>query len=148
MLLVDDLVLSPYRGLLWVFKEIHDVALEELEGEAERIREQLTDLYMLLETGEITDEEFDEREAALLDRLDTLEEQGLGGEEDDDEDDEEDEDDDEDEDEDEDDDEDDEEEDEDDEEVATEHRVLDDELTLETASCSGDMDGGPDHRTE
>jgi hypothetical protein len=145
MLLVDDLVLSPYRGLLWVFKEIHDVALEELEGEAERIREQLTDLYMLLETGELTDEEFDEREAALLDRLDALEEQGLGGEGDD-----EDEDDDEYDEDEEDDDEDDEDEyeDEDDEEVASVHRVLEDELTLETASVSGDMDGGPDHRTE
>jgi hypothetical protein len=133
MLLVDDLVLSPYRGLLWVFKEIHDVALEELEGEAERIREQLTDLYMLLETGELTDEEFDEREAALLDRLDALEEQGLGGDDEDGDDDEEDDDDD---------------EDEDEDEVATEHRVLEDELTLETESVSGDMDGGPDHRIE
>jgi hypothetical protein len=85
MLLVDDVLLFPARGLIWLFKEIHQNAVEELEGEAERIRNELTDLYMMLETGQIDEDEFDQQEAALLDRLDSLEEQGIGGEEDDDE---------------------------------------------------------------
>ena len=38
MLLIDDILLSPYKGLLWVFEEIHNTAVDELEGEAERIR--------------------------------------------------------------------------------------------------------------
>ncbi|NEX17069.1 MAG: hypothetical protein C1943_10670 [Halochromatium sp.] len=73
MLLIDDILLSPYRGLFWVFKEIHNAALEEVEGEAARIRNELTDLYMMLETEQIDEEEFDRREGPLLDRLDELE---------------------------------------------------------------------------
>ena len=72
MLLIDDILLSPYRGLFWVFKEIHKAALEEVEGEAARIRNELTDLYMMLETEQIDEEEFDRREGPLLDRLDEL----------------------------------------------------------------------------
>ena len=73
MLLVDDILLFPYRGLMWIFKEIHEMADEELAGEADRIREALTDLYMMLETGELSEEEFDRQETLLLDRLDALE---------------------------------------------------------------------------
>lgn len=82
MLLIDDILLSPYKGLLWVFEEIHNTAVDELEGEAERIRNELTDLYMMLETEQIDDAEFDRRESALLDRLDELEAQGLSDEDD------------------------------------------------------------------
>lgn len=77
MLVIDDILLSPYKGLLWVFEEIHKTAVDELEGEAERIRNELTDLYMMLETGQIDDDEFDRRETALLDRLDQLEQEGV-----------------------------------------------------------------------
>jgi hypothetical protein len=75
MLLVDDILFSPIKGITWVFKQIHQLAEEELEGEADRIRENLTDLYMMLETGEISEAEFEEREAQLLDKLDALQEE-------------------------------------------------------------------------
>jgi ribosomal protein L29 len=75
MLLVDDILFSPVKGINWIFKKIHELAQEELSGEADRIRESLTELYMQLETGEITEAEFDEQEAALLDRLDALDEE-------------------------------------------------------------------------
>lgn len=73
MLLVDDILFSPVKGINWLFNKIHDLAQEELLGEADRIRESLTDLYMQLELGEITEAEFDEQEAVLLDRLEALE---------------------------------------------------------------------------
>ncbi len=73
MLIVDDILLSPYRGLIWIFKEIHHIAEEELNGEADSIRAALTELYMQLETGQITEEAFDAQEAVLLERLDALE---------------------------------------------------------------------------
>ncbi len=81
MLIVDDILLFPIKGINWVFKQIHDIAEEELEGEADRIRENLTDLYMLLETGQITEEEFEQQEKELLDRLDSLQEEDdmIGG---------------------------------------------------------------------
>jgi len=75
MLLVDDILLSPVRGITWVFKQIHQLAEEELEGEADRIRDSLTELYMMLETGEISEEEFERRETELLDKLDALNEE-------------------------------------------------------------------------
>lgn len=76
MLIVDDILLFPVRGINWIFRQIHDIAEEELAGEADRIRESLTELYMLLETGQITEEEFEEQERILLDRLDNLGDQG------------------------------------------------------------------------
>lgn len=72
MLLVDDLLLAPIRGLLWIFGKIHDAAQEEIAGEADAITEELRELYMMLETGRITEAEFGARERTLLDRLEAV----------------------------------------------------------------------------
>jgi len=98
MLLVDDILFSPIKGINWIFKKVHELAQEELVGEADRLRESLTELYMQLEAGQITEEEFEQQETLLLDRLDALDEDDNmigdaedeeGDEEDEDEDDEE-----------------------------------------------------------
>jgi Gas vesicle protein G len=73
MLLIDDLLVSPFRGLCWVFREIHNTAQQELANEADAIRPQLSQLYMMLETGKISEPEFEAEEKRLLDRLDELE---------------------------------------------------------------------------
>ncbi len=70
MFLVDDLLLFPMKGLLWVFREIRDAADQERAGEGESITAALTELYMQLETGQINETEFDAQEKVLLDRLD------------------------------------------------------------------------------
>lgn len=72
MFFVDDLLMSPIKGVLWVFKEIHDAAEQELAGESEAITAALSELYMKLDTGQITEEQFDTQEKMLLDRLDRL----------------------------------------------------------------------------
>jgi hypothetical protein len=72
MFLVDDLLLSPVKGVIWIFREIHDAAQQELAGESEAITVALSELYMKLETGQISDAEFDAQEKVLLDRLDRL----------------------------------------------------------------------------
>ena len=72
MFLIDDLLMSPVKGVLWVFREIHDAAQTELAGESEAITAALSELYMKLETGQISETEFDAREKVLLDRLDRL----------------------------------------------------------------------------
>ena len=77
MLLVDDILFSPVKGIQWIFKEVHKLAEEELSGESDRIRESLVELYMRLETDQITEEEFDRQESGLLDRLDALDEDDL-----------------------------------------------------------------------
>ncbi len=73
MLLVDDILLSPVRGLFYIFKQIHNAAEEEFLNE-EDITAQLSELYMMLETGKMTEEEFDKKESELLNRLDLIEE--------------------------------------------------------------------------
>ncbi len=85
MLLVDDLLLAPVYGLLWVFRKIHDAAQEEIAGEAGAITAELSQLYMMLETGRITEAEFGARERTLLDRLEAVQdrESEPDGEEDD-----------------------------------------------------------------
>ncbi|MBM9521174.1 gas vesicle protein GvpG [Desulforhopalus vacuolatus] len=75
MILVDDILLSPVRGLLWVFKEISNAVQQEIDGEAENITAELSELYMMLDIGNITEDEFDAREKELLDRLDEIEAQ-------------------------------------------------------------------------
>ena len=72
MFLVDDVVLAPIHGLLWIFRKIRDAAEEEVAGEADSITAELSELYMRLETGRITEAEFEARERVLLDRLDAI----------------------------------------------------------------------------
>jgi len=73
MLIVDDILFFPVRSILWIFRELHNVAQNEIANESEAITTQLSELYMELETGRITEAEFDQRENALLDRLDEIE---------------------------------------------------------------------------
>jgi hypothetical protein len=74
MFLIDDILLAPARGVLWIFEEIHKAAEEELANESESITAELRNLYLQLETDTITEKEFDMEEKILLDRLDAIEE--------------------------------------------------------------------------
>ena len=73
MFLIDDILLSPAKGLFYIFKQIHKAAEEEFLNE-ENISAELSELYMMLETGKITEEEFNNRESELLNRLELIEE--------------------------------------------------------------------------
>ncbi len=72
MLLVDDLLLAPFKGVLWVFRKVHQATTEELDRRQRQTRSELSELYMQLETGRITEGEFDAKEKQLLDRLDQV----------------------------------------------------------------------------
>ncbi len=73
MFLIDDILLLPARGLLGVFREIHNAVEQEGAHRAETIRSQLSELYLMLESGRINDAEFDQQERELLDALDVAE---------------------------------------------------------------------------
>lgn len=75
MFIIDDILLAPARGLLWVFREIHEAAEEDRAQEADRITDELRSLYLLLEAGKLSEDEFDSREKELLDRLDRIQEE-------------------------------------------------------------------------
>jgi len=72
MLLVDDILCFPVNSILWIFREIDKIAHEELDNEGQLVNEQLRLLYMQLETGRITEQQFDAEEKLLLDRLDAI----------------------------------------------------------------------------
>lgn len=72
MFLIDDLFLAPFRGIKFVAESVHDAAQDHIENERQVLRDELNDLYMQLDIGEITEEEFDRREEEILDRLETL----------------------------------------------------------------------------
>jgi Gas vesicle protein G len=85
------------ESIMFICREIHNAAVQEIASEADAIRAELSQLYLALEAGSLAEEAFDARESDLLDRLDEIEERGvLEGAEGDDEDDEDDNDDDED----------------------------------------------------
>jgi hypothetical protein len=72
MLLIDDILLFPIHGFFWILREIHNAVQQEVVNEADAITMELSELYMMLETGKITEAEFDGREKELLDRLDEI----------------------------------------------------------------------------
>lgn len=76
MFVVDDLLMAPAHGLLWIFREIHRAAQEEMVSDAESITAELSALYMRLETGKLTEEEFAAEEKLLLERLDKIHKPG------------------------------------------------------------------------
>jgi predicted Zn-dependent peptidase len=78
VLVIDDILMAPASGLRFILRQIAHAADQELANEADDIRSQLSELYMRLETRQISQEEFDAEEKKLLDRLDRSESQNAG----------------------------------------------------------------------
>lgn len=70
--LLSDLLLWPVKIPYYIGKKTRDMAIEELLDE-DRVREELRELYMLLETGRISEEEFERQEQGLVERLEEIE---------------------------------------------------------------------------
>jgi len=72
MFLLDDILLFPATGIQWIAQAVNRAAEEAMAGEAEDLKAELRELYMRLETGMISEDDYDTREKALLDRLENL----------------------------------------------------------------------------
>jgi len=68
MFLIDDLLLAPVNGFKFILGQIQKMADQELNDDT-IIKEQLLELQMLKELDEISDEDFQKREAELFARL-------------------------------------------------------------------------------
>jgi hypothetical protein len=66
------LPLAPVRGVAWVAEQLAAEAERELHGNSETLRRELTELQRDRAFGQIDDDEYTEREAALLARLSAL----------------------------------------------------------------------------
>ena len=76
MFLFDDIALSPFKGVMFLAKEIAKAAQQEMEQNRANLMAELSALHLQLEKGEITEEAFDEREQWLLDQLEAADERG------------------------------------------------------------------------
>jgi Gas vesicle protein G len=65
------LPLAPLRGTIWIAERLAEYAESELSDER-AIRRLLVEAEAAVDSGELTEAEFDEIEDALLDRLDTI----------------------------------------------------------------------------
>ena len=74
MFIIDDILLSPIKGFLYIFKEIEKVARGEMEDTSEKLKTELLEAQMLFETDKISEEEYQKREKNVLERLNALRE--------------------------------------------------------------------------
>jgi hypothetical protein len=78
MFILDDLLIGlPAKGLISIFEKIYDMAQTELTDEA-KIKEELLRLQTLYEIDQVAEEEFQKKEAELLERLTTAREAKSG----------------------------------------------------------------------
>ena len=70
MFLVDDVMMSPFKGFMFLAREVANAVEQEQENRRDSLMNELTELHRLFERGDISDEDFDAREATILDLLD------------------------------------------------------------------------------
>lgn len=71
--LLTSAVSGPIRGVHWLATKVTEAAEGEVLDES-KVRGELLELQMRLEMGEITEEEYDEQERVLVERLNTIRE--------------------------------------------------------------------------
>lgn len=71
--IIDDILLSPITFLKWLGENIYKFVEEELTDES-RVQEELLELQMRFEMDEITEEEYEKREAKLIQKLESIRE--------------------------------------------------------------------------
>lgn len=71
MLLVDDLLMLPFRGFLGLFKRIAEMAEKEVSTE-DSVLSELMELHLRFELDEIPEEEYERLEKELMARLEEL----------------------------------------------------------------------------
>lgn len=71
MLLIDDLIALPFKGLIGVFEKIYEMADRELNDEG-YIQQKLLELQLLFEMDEIGEEEYTRQVAEWEARLNTV----------------------------------------------------------------------------
>jgi hypothetical protein len=72
MFILDDILLAPMKGLAAVCRKVEEAARQELEGREKATMSALGELHRRLETGQISEEDFDLEEARLLEQIEDL----------------------------------------------------------------------------
>ncbi len=71
MFLIDDILLAPLNGIIWLGKKINEVAEKEFFDEG-LIKEKLMQLQLRFEIDEISEENYNRQEKELLERMEAI----------------------------------------------------------------------------
>ena len=71
MFILDDLLMAPFKGMLFIANKINEVIEKETSDEG-TIKERLMALQLKFEMDEISVEEYDKREDELLNLLENI----------------------------------------------------------------------------
>lgn len=71
MFIIDDIILSPLKGLMWLSEKINDMAQKEMSDEG-LIKERLMELQLRFELDAIDEETYTRQEKGLLERLNAI----------------------------------------------------------------------------
>jgi len=71
MFLIDDILLAPLKGVIWLGQKINEIAEKEVSDEG-RVKEKLMELQLRFELDEINEDEYNKQEEELLARLDAI----------------------------------------------------------------------------
>ena len=71
MFLLDDILLAPLKGVIFIAEQINEVIEKEMSDEGS-IKERLMALQLKFEMDEIGEEEYDKREDELLKTLERI----------------------------------------------------------------------------
>jgi hypothetical protein len=74
MFLIDDILLAPLKGVIFIGKKINEVIDKEMSDEGS-IKERLMRLQLKFEMDEIDEEEYDKQEDELLKLLGNIREE-------------------------------------------------------------------------
>jgi uncharacterized membrane protein len=69
--IIDDILLSPLRFTLWIAEKLKENAYNEMTDES-KVHEELLQLQMRHEIGEISEEEYEKKETRLMERLEAI----------------------------------------------------------------------------
>jgi len=69
--IIDDILLSPLRFTVWIAEKLKENAYNEMTDESS-VHEELLQLQMRHEMGEISEEEYEKKETRLMERLEAI----------------------------------------------------------------------------
>ncbi|MEM7622543.1 MAG: gas vesicle protein GvpG [Planctomycetota bacterium] len=72
MFIIDDILFAPAKGFLWIARELQKAAEQQQTDDRDALMRRLQSLHMKLETGDITEDEFEQIETEILDQLDAM----------------------------------------------------------------------------
>lgn len=71
MFILDDILLAPIKGIIWLAEMIKEQAEKEFLDES-KVQEELLNLQLQLDESKITEEEYKKQEQKLLERLEEI----------------------------------------------------------------------------